>query len=242
LDDSLVLIENQLEVTDHSHLGQIMTYLAGLGAHTVIWLAADFREAHLSALRWLNDHTVDPFAFFAVKVKVVRIGDSPLAPIFEVMVRPNQWERRLQIVAQEARSLTEIGQFRKAFWDHYVNRYPDEQKRAAAMSNRWYSIPETNLMVSIYIARSEAGIFVRGQFGSQNTDVYASLTAHAERIARLTGASLGTADRDHFFVRNYPTDTADRATWDALADWLYKMKNLYASALQDMGKINGHEV
>src|SRR5690349_12439656 len=51
LDDSVVLIENQLESTDHSHLGQIMTYLAGLHAHTVIWIAANFQEAHLSAVK-----------------------------------------------------------------------------------------------------------------------------------------------------------------------------------------------
>ncbi len=57
MDDSIVLIENQLEGSDHTHLGQIMTYLAGLEAHTIIWVAKDFREPHLAALRWLNDHT-----------------------------------------------------------------------------------------------------------------------------------------------------------------------------------------
>ena len=64
LDDSLVLIENQLEGSDHTHLGQIMTYLAGLDASTVIWIAREFHEAHLSAIRWLNSHTPDKYAFF----------------------------------------------------------------------------------------------------------------------------------------------------------------------------------
>ncbi|MFM1921414.1 MAG: hypothetical protein RLZZ303_3048, partial [Candidatus Hydrogenedentota bacterium] len=62
LDGSLVLIENQLERTDHTHLGQILTYLAGLGAQTVVWVASEFREPHLSALKWLNEHTANPFA------------------------------------------------------------------------------------------------------------------------------------------------------------------------------------
>jgi hypothetical protein len=85
MNDSIVLIENQLEMTDHTHLGQIMTYVAGLEAQTVIWIAPSFREPHLSAIRWLNEHTADGFAFFAIKARVVRIGDSPFAPIFEVV-------------------------------------------------------------------------------------------------------------------------------------------------------------
>lgn len=114
-DDSLVLIENQLEDTDHTHLGQIMTYLAGLGPHTIIWIAQGFREPHLSAIRWLNDHIVEPFAFFAVRVRAVRIGDSPIAPVFEVMEKPSQWERVLHAAASEARGLSRLGQQRLDF-------------------------------------------------------------------------------------------------------------------------------
>ena len=87
-DDSNVLIENQLEKSDHAHVGQILTYLAGLEARTVIWVAASFREAHLAALRWLNEHTSEEFAFFAVVIKVVRIESSPLAPVFEIVENP----------------------------------------------------------------------------------------------------------------------------------------------------------
>ena len=90
-DDSRVLIENQLEQSNHEHMGQIMTYLAGLDVNTVIWIAAGFKEPHLSAIRWLNEHTIEPFAFFAIKLKIVRIADSPMAPVFEVVVKPNTW-------------------------------------------------------------------------------------------------------------------------------------------------------
>ena len=63
-DNSCVLIENQLEGTDHRHLGQIMTYLAGLEVRTIVWIATEFREPHFSALKWLNEHTPETFAFF----------------------------------------------------------------------------------------------------------------------------------------------------------------------------------
>ena len=88
-DDSVVLIENQLEQSDHTHLGQILTYLAGLSARTVVWIAPSFREPHLSAIRWLNQHTADGFSFFALRLRVVRIGESPYAPIFEVVEKPS---------------------------------------------------------------------------------------------------------------------------------------------------------
>ena len=72
-----VLIENQLEGSDHRHLGQILTYLAGLEAKVVIWIAQSFEEAHLSAVRWLNENTSHDFAFFAVRLRVV---PSVIAP------------------------------------------------------------------------------------------------------------------------------------------------------------------
>ena len=95
-DGSRVLIENQLEGSDHRHLGQILTYLAGVQAQTVIWVARDFDESHRSAIRWLNDHTEEPFAFFAVRVRVVQIADSPLVPLFEVLERPSAWDRTVR--------------------------------------------------------------------------------------------------------------------------------------------------
>ena len=79
--DSRVLIENQLEQTDHTHLGQILTYLAGLEAQVVIWVASSFRDPHISAVQWLNDDTVAPFAFFAVQVKAVQIGNQNIGTL-----------------------------------------------------------------------------------------------------------------------------------------------------------------
>ena len=95
-DDSTVLIENQLEPANLQHLGQVLAYLAGLRAETVVWIAKSFDQAHLSAIRWLNDRTDDPYAFFAVRVRVVKIGESPLAPVFDVLEQPNDWDRARQ--------------------------------------------------------------------------------------------------------------------------------------------------
>ena len=90
-DDGQIIIENQLEKTNHSHLGQIITYAAGVGARKVIWLAESFRAEHVAALDFLNQNTTEGLNFFAVEVELWRIGNSPMAPSFNVVVKPNDW-------------------------------------------------------------------------------------------------------------------------------------------------------
>ena len=90
-EDSWVLIENQLEETDHDHLGKILTYSAGLDAHTVIWIAKEFRDEHRAALDRQNEITDERFSYFGVEIKVWKIGDSNPAPRFEIVSKPNDW-------------------------------------------------------------------------------------------------------------------------------------------------------
>ena len=91
--DEQVIIENQLEKTNHTHLGQILTYAAGTGAKKVIWVAESFRPEHVAALDFLNQNTTEALSFFAVEVELWRIGDSPFAPKFEVVAKPDDWAK-----------------------------------------------------------------------------------------------------------------------------------------------------
>ncbi len=91
-DGRLVVIENQLESTDHTHLGQLLTYASGLGASIIVWVSSKVRDEHQSALTWLNENTGGDVHFFALEVGAVRIGDSLPAPVFNVRVRPNDWQ------------------------------------------------------------------------------------------------------------------------------------------------------
>lgn len=95
-----VIVENQLERSDHKHLGQLLTYAAGVDASVVIWVADSFREEHLAALRWLNTNTHSGIALIAVEVSVFCIDDSRKAPIFTVVERPNEWRRGVQARAE----------------------------------------------------------------------------------------------------------------------------------------------
>ena len=110
-----VLIENQLEQTDHTHLGQIITYSAGLNAVSVIWIAAKFVEEHRAALDWLNEITTEATNFFGVEVELWRIGDSPFAPKFNLVSKPNAWSKQIAKATPygaqwtRERFLTELG-------------------------------------------------------------------------------------------------------------------------------------
>lgn len=116
-----VLIENQLERTDHSHLGQLLTYASGLEAVTIVWIAARFTEEHRSTLDWLNRITDENFRFFGLEVELWRIGDSPAAPKFNIVSKPNDWSRS---VAQAARAiddaeLTGTRVVQRAYWSAF---------------------------------------------------------------------------------------------------------------------------
>ncbi len=93
-DGGVVIIENQLERTDHGHLGQLLVYASGLEASAVVWVAPRFRDDHRRALDWLNERTDTGVDFFGVEVSVVQIGEGgPRAPVFDVVARPNGWQK-----------------------------------------------------------------------------------------------------------------------------------------------------
>ena len=116
-----VLIENQLERTDHGHLGQLLTYASGLEAVTIIWIAANFTEEHRSTLDWLNKITDESFRFFGLEVELWRIGDSPAAPKFNIVSKPNDWSKSVAKAAQaiDETELSETRLMQREYWDEF---------------------------------------------------------------------------------------------------------------------------
>jgi len=114
--DHFVLIENQLERTDHIHLGQILTYAPRFDARVVVWVAREFTDAHSAALDWLNRITVEGYAFFGVEVSAVQIEGSIPAPLFEVVAKPNEWARVAPTTTAEQGALSEYSASNLEFW------------------------------------------------------------------------------------------------------------------------------
>lgn len=122
-DGRYVLVENQLEKTDHTHLGQLLTYAAGIETGVNVWIAQRFTEEHRAALDWLNtfkratgEATGDSVHFFGIEIELWRIGDSPPAPRFNVISRPHEW-RPTDIVT--AASMRPMQQLQLEYWDAF---------------------------------------------------------------------------------------------------------------------------
>lgn len=232
-DGSAVLIENQLEVSDHSHLGQILTYLAGLEARTVIWVAPRFHEAHLSAIRWLNQHTPADFSFFAVKLRVVRIGESPFAPLFDILERPNDWEKRLQESAQGA-ELGPVGERRLAFWKAFCEQVPNETAngKPQATIQRWAQIAGTDFVLSRFIADRYVGLCVRGPRGTAVAQVAEQLGPFADALAERFDVPFDPG-ADYLFMKTIPGSYSDPGERDRLIGWLAVETERYSKALID---------
>lgn len=119
VDGSWVVIENQIEKTDHRHLGQILTYAAGLEAKTLVWVASKFTEEHRAALDWLNEHTSDEISFFGLEIEVWRIGDSAPAPKFNIVSKPNDWSKTVRSQAGDEGNITPHKRLQFDFWSAF---------------------------------------------------------------------------------------------------------------------------
>lgn len=155
--DGYVLVENQLEQTDHTHLGQILTYLAGLdGSVKVVWVSTKVREEHRAAVDWLNAHTPDDFSFFAVELELFQIGSSPAAPHFHIIAKPNEWSRH---ITQRARQLNESAtnerqqrymEFWGAFGDYLSEHDPSYSRRTPSKDYWWtFGIGRTGFSLQV---------------------------------------------------------------------------------------------
>lgn len=116
---SHVLIENQLEQTDHRHLGQVITYLSGLdGDATIVWIATRFLEEHRAAIDWLNANTSERFDFFGVEIEVLRIGESSPAARFNVVSKPNGWTRNVGLASRRISetAISDVQRLYQSYW------------------------------------------------------------------------------------------------------------------------------
>ena len=133
-----VIIENQLERSNHSHLGQLITYLAQIGARAAIWIVADPRPEHISAISWLNESS--PASFYLLKLEAVRIGESLPAPLLTLIVGSSETS---QSVGETRRELTERHGLRYQFWTQLLERAKQRTQLHTNISASQYSYVQT---------------------------------------------------------------------------------------------------
>ena len=115
-----IIIENQLEDTNHDHLGKIVTYASGYDAEIIIWIVKGVRDEHQKAIDWLNEHTDENISFFLIKIELWQIEGSNPAPKFEIMVSPNEWAKAIKTSPSNG-ELTDTKLQQLEFWNKFKN-------------------------------------------------------------------------------------------------------------------------
>ncbi|MFO1487352.1 MAG: DUF4268 domain-containing protein [Verrucomicrobiota bacterium] len=189
-----VIIENQLEKSNHDHLGKLITYLTAMSAKAAIWIVSDPRPEHVAAITWLNESS--SAAFYMVKVEAVRIGDSPPAPLFTLIVGPSEESQNVGVAKKE---IAERYSIRKRWWTQLVERSAKVNKLHAHITPGEYSWIGTSsgvrgLNLNYVVGQDEcaAELYIdRGKDATdENKSLFDQLHAHKVEIEQAFGGPL----------------------------------------------------
>lgn len=188
-----VIIENQLETSNHDHLGKIITYASGLDASVIVWIVKEAREEHRSAIEWLNNNTSTSINFFLIEVHAYQIGDSLYAPKFEIVEKPNGF-------IKNAKSQGGSGEYNRSqserleFWNRFNEILVDRGKPfnvRKATTDHWYdvAIGVSGVHVSMTLVNKEGCIGIE-LYISDDKELYDQLESSKDEIESKLGLQL----------------------------------------------------
>jgi len=213
-----IIIENQLDATNHDHLGKIITYASGLDANVVIWIVKEAREEHKSAIEWLNNNMVKEISFFLLEIHAYRIGDSLPAPKFEVIEKPNDFVKSTKNSKGDELSKTESE--RLNFWtefNHVISENGKPFNIRKASTDHWYDVAlgtsEAHISITLVNKDSNIGVDV---YINDNKDLFDDLFAHKEEIESKLGFPMiwerlddKKASRIKYYISGFSFDRQD---------------------------------
>jgi len=222
-----VIIENQLEKTDHDHLGKIITYASGYDAKTVIWIAETFQDEHKQAIHWLNERTDEGTNFFAIEMELWKIGDSDPAPKFSIVAQPNGWAKEVKTQGE----LTNTNLKQLAFWEGF-NQYAKDSNSPLRMHKprpqHWHNIAvgDSRAHISL-IVLSSADTMGCDLYIPDNKPLFAQLENHKEHIGNelpyeLDWRPLATRKASRIVTRS-SIDFDDEPSWTKAFEWLLEV-------------------
>lgn len=192
-EDRVVVIENQLEQTDHDHLGKILTYGAGKQAEVLVWIVKDAREEHENAVNWLNEHTDDTIHLFLIQIEAWRIGSSAAAPRFNIIAKPNDW---LKAVKQSTASgsVSDLKLQQQAFFEEVrelgIENAPHVKSWARPQPQHWYDVRVGSGKGQISITVNSQKSYVGVEFYVNAKETYYELERHKPEIEEAVGVAL----------------------------------------------------
>ncbi len=227
-DDSAAVIENQIKPADHRHLGQLLTYAAGLEAVTIIWVAESFSDEHRATLDWLNKNTNADIHFFGLKIEAWKIGNSEVAPKFNIISQPNDWRKGVSRKVREEDN--DYKNLRLKYWTQ-LSSYLDSDKDSPIK----LPTPSRENISGFYIFNN-GGAFLRLSISKTKTtvalhlkqdmekDYYNKFHAEKDNIEKALGESLEwkayTEKGGDAIIRlKKETNIENEENWNKLHEW-----------------------
>lgn len=226
--DRKIIIENQLEDTNHDHLGKLITYASGKSADIVIWLVKRAREEHKSAIEWLNNHTDDRIGFFLCEIKLYRIGDSEPAVKFEVIEKPNDWVKE---VKKTSGNLNATQQARLDYWTEFNayafknTAFAKEFKKRKPGTDHWlsFSVGSSGCGMSILRLQNDGHVAVEFYI-SDDKALFRSLYEEKDAIESETGFALDWRElpekKASRILVEKEVNLTEKSEWPAQFDWV----------------------
>jgi hypothetical protein len=227
-----VIIENQLESTDHKHLGQILTYASAHDAGIIIWIVKDYTEEHKQAIDWLNKHMPEQISFFLVQIVLWQIEDSEPAPKFNVVSQPNNWAKTLQAAAlSEKGSPSDLKLLQQRFWQtmiEFVNK--SESKTSVSLGRtprpqHWYDISfgtsKANISLTFNSKQNQIGCEL---YIKNDEHIYRKILVDQEEIRKNLGNEIIFMDLPESaafrIVSHFDCNPTHEQSWNNYFEWL----------------------
>ncbi|MCA9966193.1 MAG: DUF4268 domain-containing protein [Anaerolineales bacterium] len=231
LTDTWVLIENQLERTNHTHLGQLLTYAAGLNAVTIVWIADRFADEHRATLDWLNEITDESINFFGLEIELWQIADSPIAPKFNIVSKPNEWTKTITAVRRQSTKPTSTQELQLEYWQAFVVRLENhkstiKRRKPSPHFAMDFSIGRGGFRLTAVINTREKRLGVRLFISSGDIEAFYHLllqdraTIEAKIGSPLEWVNLPNRKQGEVNLYNQSFDPAQRSQWPQQHAWL----------------------
>ena len=227
--DAYIVIENQLEKTNHDHLGKGITYASALNAKTIVWIATDFTEEHKKALDWLNDNTNEDLAFWGIQLELWQISDDTASMRLNIVSTPST---NVKTIKSKTNNETETTKLQLAYWTKFKEKLMATKKFSSLHTPRpqyWYDVSLGRAGINLSnICNTQKSIFgVRVYISSKVVDVfYPKLEARKQEINKALGCepewNPNPNARDKTITLQYQTDLSDPIKVDESIDWLVK--------------------
>lgn len=227
-----IVIENQLENTDHDHLGKLITYSSGYDAEIIIWIVKDVRDEHKQAIDWLNENTYEDIYFFIAKIELWQIKDSPYAPKFDIVSKPNNWAKAVKQSTKKS-SLSETKIMQLEFWENFKNFAKDHRTLFSLRKphpQHWYDISIGTSQAHLSLTVDTRNDQIRCEFYIPDSEeLFNGLKEYKKEIEENIDCQLEWMELPNKKASRiraiYNIDVNDEENWDECFSWLLKKAN-----------------